>query len=200
MTARRKLIFGAVLFIVVIAAVSITVVEWRHHRTYGHFVSYGLHVDALSEDFSIAIPGQKRLYWAVLSNYSLSTVRLPGCRIPSDVLYPPVEYPYAVQRFDEASNSWQTVMDETENGWCAFRQTDAIGKAETYLSPGSSVEVMGSEATGAREPFRKGDLARFVVFRDVGARGDWKTAVASAPFRIEDDVVRDENNSFRVTH
>jgi hypothetical protein len=32
-----------------------------------------------------------------------------------------------------------------------------------------SVEVMGVEATGAREPFRKNDLARF-VFRTVGTR------------------------------
>jgi hypothetical protein len=90
-------------------------------------------------------------------------------------------------------------MDGTENGWCAIPKTDSTGPAETYLSPGSSVTVMGSEATGAREPFRKGDLARFVVFRNVGARGDWNTAVASRPFRIEDDVVRD-NNSFRVKH
>jgi len=159
-----------------------------------------LHVDALNKDFSIAIPGQTKLYWAELSNYSFTTVRLPGCRIPTDILFPPVEYPYAVQRFNEAAKSWQTVIDETEKGWCAFPQTDRIGPAETYLSPGSSVKVMGSEATGAREPFRKGDLARFVVFRNVGARGDWKTAVVSAPFRIEDDVVREENNSFRVKH
>ena len=200
MNTRRKLIFGAALLVVVLASAPLIVFEWRHHRKYGHFVSYGLHVDALNEDFSIAIPGQTKLYWAELSNYSLTTVRLPGCRIPTDILYPPVEYPYAVQRFDEASKTWQTIMDETENGWCAFPRTDAIGPSETYLSPGSSVNAMGSEATGAREPFRKGDLARFVIFRNVGARGDWKTAIASDPFQIQDDVVRDENNSFRVKH
>jgi hypothetical protein len=196
---RLKLIFGAVVLLIVLAAVSLIVFQLRHYRTHGHFVSYGLHVDALNEDYSIAIPGQTKLYWAELSNYSLSTVRLPGCRQPTDTMFPPVEYPYAVQRFDVASRTWQTVMDETENGWCAFPQDEVIGPSETFLSPGASVRVMGSEATGAREPFRKGDLARFIVFRNVGARGDWKTAIASAPFRIEDDVVRD-GTSLRVAH
>ena len=96
MTTRRKLIYGTVLLVVVLAVVPLIVFEWRHHRTYGHFVFYGLHVDALNEDYSIAIPGQKKLYWAELSNYSLSTVRLPGCRIPTDILFPAVVYPYAV--------------------------------------------------------------------------------------------------------
>ena len=59
---------------------------------------------------------------------------------------------------------------------------------------------MSGEATGAREPFRKDDLARFVVFRKVVPRGDWQTAVPSVPFRIEDDVIRNENDSFRVQH
>jgi hypothetical protein len=199
MTVRRKLICGTIVLLGV-STIPLIIFEWHHYRTYGHFVSYGLHVDALNEDFSIAIPGQTKLYWAELSNYSLSTLRLPGCRPMSDILSPPVEYPYAVQRFDVASNTWQTIMDETEHGWCLYPPTTERGPVETSLSPGSSVRVMGSEATGAREPFRNGDLARFIVFRNVGARGDWKTALASAPFRIEDDVVRDENNSFRVKH
>ena len=106
---------------------------------------------------------------------------------------PSVEYPYAVQRFNEAAKSWQTVMDETEKGWCAFPQTDRIGPAETYLSPGSSVKVMGSEATGAREPFRKGDLARFVVFRNVGARGDWKLLLYPRHFASKRRCTRGEH-------
>gem|GEM_PF-6248535 len=52
MTTRRKLIFGTVLLLTVLVAVPLIVSEWRHYRTYGHVVSYGLHVDALNEDFT----------------------------------------------------------------------------------------------------------------------------------------------------
>lgn len=59
---------------------------------------------------------------------------------------------------------------------------------------------MGSEATGARVPFRKGDLARFVVFKTISKEADWETAIPSNPFYIEDDVKRDAHDFFRVAH
>ena len=67
------------------------------------------------------------------------------------------------------------------------------------LWPGMHVEVMEGEATGAQEPFQKNDKARFVVFRRIGKEVDWRNAVASAPFVIEDEVLR-ENVPFRVRH
>jgi hypothetical protein len=59
---------------------------------------------------------------------------------------------------------------------------------------------MEGEATGATDPFRQGDWARFVVFTKLDKSGDWRTAIASVPFRIEDNVVREEANPLRVKH
>ncbi len=173
-------------------------VEFRHWYNLGHLVSYGLHVDALNEDASIAIPGQSKMYWPEISNFSLLPVRLPACRPVSDILYPPLEYPYVIQRFDEQSKSWQTIVDATKFEFCFNPFNHESRLAHTYLVPGSSVKVMSGAAVGAIEPFRKNDLARWVVFRQVFPEANWNTAVCSKPFRIEDDVHRNEGDSFRV--
>ena len=49
------------------------------------------------------------------------------------------------------------------------------------LWPGTYVQVMQGEATGAREPFQKDDRARFVVFRALGNEVDWHNAIVSEP-------------------
>ena len=161
---------------------------------------YGLHVDALNEDASIAIPGQTKIYWPELSNFSLWPVRLPACRPVSDTLNPPLEYAYAVQRFDDRSKSWEIVENATRFEFCVNPFTNESGLAHTYLLPGSSVKVMSGSAVGAMDVFHKNDLARWVVFRQVFPNANWKTAVTSMPFRIEDDVQRNEDGSFRIQH
>jgi hypothetical protein len=194
--ARKILVAFALLGCLLVVGV-----EWKHYHTYGHLVAYGLHVDVLNEDFNIAIPGQTKMYWAEIFNFSLVPVQLPACRPSGDTLDPPLEYPYAIQRFNETSRAWQTIVDGTDGGFCLPPvRREMTGVVYTYLLPGSSVKVMSSEATGAREPFRKGDLARFVVFRKVSPNGEWETAITSVPFRIEDDVLREKDGSFRVQH
>ncbi len=176
--------------------------EWKHHHDYGHFVSYGLHVDSLNRDSYIGIPGQTKMYWARLSNYSLFPVSLPACDYVTDAFDPGTEFPHALQRWGAASNSWQTIVDYSGEGFC---QPAPLSTIETHavvkrLWPGSSVEVMEGEATGAHDAFRKGDVARFVVFRKMDKSGEWLSAIPSVPFVIEDDVVRGEDESFRVKH
>jgi len=179
---------------------SATYIEFRHWYNFGHLVPYGLHVDALNEDASIAIPGQTKIYWPELSNFSLWPVRLPACRPVSDTLNPPLEYAYAVQRFDDRSKSWEIVENATRFEFCVNPFTNESGLAHTYLLPGSSVKVMSGSAVGAMDVFHKNDLARWVVFRQVFPNANWKTAVTSMPFRIEDDVQRNEDGSFRIQH
>jgi hypothetical protein len=187
-------IFGCAIFATTVY------VEFRHWYNFGHLVTYGLHVDALSEYGYIAIPGQTKMYWPVISNFSLVPVRLPACRPVSDTLNPPLEYAYAIQRFDEQSKSWQTIVDATKFEFCVNPFNNESGLAHTYLLPGSSVKVMSGSAVGAMKPFRKNDLARWIVFRQVFPSANWNTAVASMPFRIEDDVQRNEDGSFSVEH
>lgn len=174
--------------------------EFRHWYNFGHLVTYGLHVDAVNQDASIAIPGQTKMYWPEISNFSFFPVRLPACRPVSDTLNPPLDYAYAIQRFNEQSKSWQTVVNATKFEFCVNPFNNESGLAYTYLLPGSSVKGMSGAAVGAMDPFRKNDLARWVVFREVFPSENWRTAAASMPFRIEDDVQRNEDGSFRVQH
>ncbi len=181
--------------------VSIACVEFAHRLTFGHLVPYGLHVDVLSEEVSIGIPGQKKMYRAELSNFTLWPARLDACDYVTDAFGHGTEYPYAVQRWDNNSNGWQTIVEVNGEGFC---QVNPLSTIETHLRskllwPGMSVGVMEGEATGARARFQKGDLARFMVFRTVGKDLGWKTAVASKPFVIEDDVPKDAG-SFQVKH
>jgi len=172
-----------------------------HKYHYGHFVPLGLHLDVLVEDACIGIPGQKKLYRAELSNFNLWPVKLTACDFITDTLQPETEYPYAVERWDVSSNTWSTVVQMDSESFCrpyptGMSHTRVVTK---LLWPCMSVLVMRGEATGARVPFRKGDLARFVVFRSLSGV-EWQTAVASKPFEIEEDVIRDEQDSFRVKH
>src|SRR5688500_19003289 len=194
----RPLILGSV----VLACLFLVGFEWSHYHNYGHLVSYGLHVDPLNRDAYIGIPGQTKMYYARLSNYSFWPVNLPACDYVSDDFGKGTELPYAVQRWDRVSNSWQTTSDMSGDGFCQVTPLSKIAAdlVSRRLWPGSSVEVMEGEATGADDSFRKGDVARFVVFRKLDRTGDWPSAIPSVPFAIEDDVIRDGNNSFRLKH
>jgi hypothetical protein len=143
------------------------------------------------------------LYRVELSNFRLWPVTLTACEYLTDVAeFTGIDYPYAVQRWDSTSNNWQTIIGENPEGFC---YPVPLGRSETnvvrkLLWPGMSVDVMGWEATGARVPFKKGDMARFIVFIRTEKEEAWQTAVSSTPFYIEDDVIRKEGDSFRVQH
>jgi len=202
MRIRKKVLtltttLGAIAFV----SANTAYFEFAHRYNFGHFVPYGLHVDVLSEEVSIGIPGQKKLYKAELSNFTFWPVRLDACDYLTDAFGHGTEYPYAVQRWDNATNEWQTILEVNGEGFC---QPIPLSRGETQLKrkllwPGQEVEVMESEATGAREPFEKGDLARFIVFKTVSKEPDWKNGIRSESFVIEDDVCRD-GVQFRVKH
>ena len=172
-----------------------------HRLARGHFPLIGLHVDAWSERTSIGIPGQTTLYWPELSNFGFLPVRFTACDFISDTITPGTEYAYGVQRWNRSTSSWDTVsLPEPE--W--FCQPAPASRGDThekrhYIWPGQTVKVIDFEAVGAREEFRKGDLARFVVFRNAGRPVDWTAAIPSNGFQIEDDVERSDVD-FRIRH
>ena len=141
MKLRKAHVILPVILLVVIVCLFTAGFELNHHRTYGHFVTYGLHVDPLNHDADIGIPGQTKMYWARLSNYSLRSVTLPACHYMTDDLAAGwgTEYPYAVQRFDTSSETWRTVADANGEWFC---RPYGLGKVETHLvsqtlSPGA---------------------------------------------------------------
>lgn len=173
--------------------------EFRHWYNYGHLVSYGLHVDAVNRDAYIGIPGQTKMYWPEVTNFSLLPVRLPACQY-SVCFGASLDYAHALQRYDDQSKTWETIGNPGNFQFCVNPETNESQVVYTYLLPGSSVEVMSGSAVGAIDGFRQNDLARWVVFREVSTGANWDTAIASAPFRIEDDVQKGEDGSFRVQH
>jgi hypothetical protein len=78
--------------IVVLTLVSIAVgtayLEFAHRYNFGHLVPYGLHVDVLSEEVSIGIPGQKKMYRAELSNFTFWPTKLDACDYVTDAFGP----------------------------------------------------------------------------------------------------------------
>jgi hypothetical protein len=189
------------LTILVAAFVSIAYLEVGHKYNYGHFVPYGLHIDVISRDSSIGIPGQTKMYEANLSNFTLWPVKLQGCDYMDDAFGRGTKFPFAVQRWDANANGWHTVSETTEDFFC---RPYPLGIVEAKLIsrrlwPGMEVQVVEGEATGAIEPFKRGDWARFVVFRNLEKDRNLRKSTASAAFVIEDEVVRDDTQ-YRIRH
>jgi hypothetical protein len=190
------------LALLAILCIVISYLEIAHHYNYGHLFSYGLHVDSISQIGDIGIPGQTHMYTAHMSNFTVLPVSFTACNYLTDGMGRGTDYPYAVQRWEALANSWQTVVEVSREEFChpvplSKIETNLVSK---WLWPGMSVEVMDGEATGAREPFQKGDMARFVVFRRLDKPVNWRYAIPSAPFRIEDQVIRDDDVNYRVKH
>jgi hypothetical protein len=199
----KKSKWKLILVITMVLTILIAYFEFAHYYNYGHLFSYGLHIDVLRLESNIGIPGQKNMYRAELSNFTLSPRKLAACDYVTDVAeFTGADYPYAVQRWDTSSNNWQTIVGEDPEKFC---YPVPLGRSQTQivsrlLWPGMSVDVMGWEATGARVPFQKGDMARFVIFTRTDKDKAWQTAIPSRPFYIEDDVIRQQGDSFRVQH
>jgi len=176
-------------------------VELRHRYDFGHFVPYGLHVDVLSDEISIGIPGQKMMYRAELSNFSFLPVPLEACDYLTDAFGRGTEYPYAVQRWDSGEHNWKTIVEPSGDDFChpAPLSTIETHRVSRRLWPGMHVQIVEGEATGAVQGFQKGDSARFVIFKSLGENLDWQNAVSSPPFIIQDDVLRGDG-AFRVRH
>ncbi|HEX7294771.1 MAG TPA: hypothetical protein VF251_03390 [Pyrinomonadaceae bacterium] len=197
----RRALKRIALAILIAVGVSVAYFEFGHRYNYGHFVPYGLHMDVTSRNSSIGIPGQEKMYEARLSNFMFWPVSLQACDYMDDAFGRGTMFPYAVQRWDREGNKWSTIVETSEAGFCRPVPLSVVEAKPTSkrLWPGMEIQVVEGEATGAREPFKRGDLARFVVFRNLAKDLDLRNATASAAFVIEDEVVRD-GTQFRVTH
>ena len=198
--SRKRLILVFVTF-GILATVSSLVFQVRHKAGFGHFAPIGLHVDAVSVEASIAIPGQTHLYWAVLTNFGWP-VRFVACDYLTDAFQPGTDYAYGIQRWDVTTHGWTTVALPDPEWFCRPAPLSRIKADSTrrFVWPWQSVRVMDFEAVGARDEFRQGDAARFVVFRAPVLPVDWDSAVISRGFRIEDNVERPTSVPFRIRH
>jgi len=139
MKVSKAIGFIVLLCLLLLLSLPLLVVEWRRYRMFGHFVSYGVHVDILSRDVNIGIKGRTKDYWARLSNFTLLSTQLTVCRTPGDTIMPPHQAGWAVQRY-APSAGWQTVMDAAQVGFCRSFMSDDV--VELFVKPGGSADVL----------------------------------------------------------
>lgn len=143
------------------------------------------------------------MYSGQFTNYSITPVKFVACDYTSDTLTAETEFSHGLQRWNFSTNYRETIYAIESEDYC--QPMPAVGGGNHIVSkwifPFQSTEVVSDEATGAREPFRQGDKARFVVFKDVSNGNAWENAIFSEAFVIEDNVIRDKNPpSRRVIH
>jgi|SRR6267378_819528 len=82
------------------------IVQTLHHRRFGHFVRYGWHTDIVMGNSDIAL---NDTYFAHLWNLSLLPADLEGCRLPGGFAGEGILYRWDVQRWNPASQSWNSL-------------------------------------------------------------------------------------------
>jgi hypothetical protein len=171
--------------------------ELNHFCRHGHLVPLGLHADVVVSHGDIGIGGISKLYEARLTNYGPFPARVTACDFITDASEHGTMVAYAVERWDNSSKKWKTVVEHDAATFCRPYPL-GISQAHlfsTFLWPGQSIST-GEEASAARG-FQLGDKARFSVFSQ--RAGDWTTTFPTAAFPI-DEIPKNEDDSLRVRH
>jgi hypothetical protein len=146
------------------------------------------------------IPGLATWYEAHLVNHGVFPVRIQVCDFVDDTSSRGTMLAYSVQRFDQKKGSWQTIADASDVRSC---HPYPLGWIEAqlkmiWLLPHHELST-GEEITGARG-FRKGDLARFLVYSAYHEpKRNGSIAFASPAFTIDEEI-GDDPSKFRVKH
>lgn len=198
MSWRTWTLLGIGLLAVATVAGRVAFFHWRHSYDYGHRAPLGLHADVIVRSGSIGIPGVTKTYEAELNNLGFLPTRVTRCEFVDDASSHGTMIAYAVERWDGSLSGWKTVVNLNEASFCKPYPPGIVWARVTtrWLWPGQRLTT-GEEATAAREPFGKGDSARFVVY---GRAGDPKPEpVPTAAFQI-DETPSTEAGAFRVRH
>ena len=181
-------------------SVSVVFVEARHHKRFGHFVGYGVHLDIVREssmlEESIA-KGDGRIfdYSVVVSNYTFRPLTLWGTVVESDFMaIQEVRFRYQVQRWNDKAKQWENIVDR-----------DPAKKSETWpgqvrLWSGRSATVVPGELTALRKGLDTGDSFRFVVFSNTGGATEGNSVVLYSPVVLIDYKPHRSPVPLRVAH
>jgi hypothetical protein len=189
MIVKRKFLWFAVGILAVALAASVVV---------GRSGTRFIRATIVETKADIGIPGISKMYEAKLTNFGIVPVKVTRCDYLDDAFSHGTMVAYAVQRWDEKSQQWRTVVAANAASFCKPYPLGIV-KGEVvnrWLWPGSSLSG-GEEATAARDGFRRGDKARFVVF--VSSPGDYSNAVATSAFSIDEQPSRPDLN-LRLKH
>jgi len=135
--------------------------ELRHRSKYGHFAAYGIHTDVVSENHDLGIPGVQTVYCMVLTNLTFFPAKFEAIKLPGGFIGSGYKYHDQLQKWDQKSGSWVTVMDTVAvsagSGWDRPNITRTIW-------PGQSIYPIGWDAIAATEGVTSGDTVRIAVF------------------------------------
>ncbi len=135
--------------------------EGHHHLKYGHFFPLGLHADVTDFRGDIG-PGPSIFFDAHLTNFGLYPREIERCEFVSDTNTREVSVAYRVERFEDGTQSWKTVVDNAP-AFCrpyplAIAQAKLVKK---WLWTGQTLST-GARAMGESDT-RDGNTMRFVI-------------------------------------
>jgi hypothetical protein len=144
-----------------------------------------IRADIIVINVDIGIPGISKMYEGRITNIGFLPVRVKRCDFLDDTLSAGAMVAYAVQRRDATLGNWETVVEIDKEIFCKPYPLGIVEAklVDGWLWPGRSLGT-GEEATAARG-FKRGDIARFIIFTD--APGDYGSALATPQFTIDEE-------------
>lgn len=153
-------------------------------------MSYGVHVDIMRATADVGIPGVTSSYAVKLRNYTVFPITFEGVQMPGGYPASGVWYHYQVERWDAKAQTWNTVAEINPA---------TMGNNRVVIKrvwPGGTLYPVTWEATAARDAFRKGDQARFVIFSSLKpADAAGQKIMYSPGFQIEEEPTRRHSNA-----
>ena len=101
---KRIVTVLVVCFVAVVLVIS--VLEVFHYRRVGYLFGYGPHIDVILGNSSI---GRNDTYCARLSNLSLHSVYVEGCRLPGGYAGKGIMYSWDIQRWNASRQLWESL-------------------------------------------------------------------------------------------
>ena len=189
MSIQRKYVLSFISFAFLLL-IAFTTHQLSHIYYYGHLAPLGLHADTIVINRSdlIGIEGIATVYHAKLTNYGISPTMMTVCDYMGAGMHETM-INYIVERREPQSDRWRLVPEWDGYGSRLFCRP-SFEVAETHLVrrrlwPGQSIR-MGEVIPAERPGFHVGDDGRFTIF--LGADGNWKVALSTAPFRVEQQM------------
>ena len=190
--SRPQLGKRVALLIVGVWGLCIGYIHIRHRSFHGHFAPLAIHADLIVFQSSIGIPGITKVYGATLTNYGLLPSLVERCNYISDTATPGAMVAYNIEQWNAEKRAWTRVMELATPELC----TPELGAGSTkwrrsLLWPGRSIAT-GEEATGGRQPFKKGDTLRFVVVTDVTGTVRGRSSYPTPSFTLDEQRLDSE--------
>jgi hypothetical protein len=156
----KKLLTIAVALVVTVA-LPLTALEVRHRSKYGHFFPLRLHADVTDFRGDIG-KGSAIFFDAHLTNFGLYPREIETCEFISDANAHQVSVAYRLERLDDRTQRWQTILDSTQN----FCSPYPLSIAQARLVR-KTLWIGQTLSTGARtmdeSDILNGNTMRFVI-------------------------------------